>query len=120
MSGEGTRGTVIVAGDARAPVGSGIDKVYGHIGVVLEIEPSTDVIVAADAVFVTELAREFVSSLLVGHALSEGLGSIRKEIGERVLFASQGALLSALQIAYQRYHSYKTREVGEGPREQEA
>jgi len=99
--------TVIVGGDAAAPAGSGVREVYGHVGIVLEIDPTTDLIVAVDAVYITELARDFVRRLLIGYCLADGFPELQRRITEHVLFHSQGALVVALRTAVQRYYAYK-------------
>jgi hypothetical protein len=95
--------TVLVSGYSAAPKGTAMFEEFKHAGVVLEIDPSTDIIVAVDATFVTQLARSFFSRLIVGYNLSNGMVPLELLISGFVHTPSREALIVATRAAVQRY-----------------
>jgi len=76
---------------------------FKHAGVVLEIDPVTNIIVAVDATFVTELARRFYSRLITGYDVSNGMAPLERLIGTHVHTPSRESLIVATRAAVQRY-----------------
>jgi len=95
--------TILVSGYAQAPRGTGMSETMTWIGVVLEIDLRTHTIVAADATFVTELARDFFRRTVTGYPLAEGLEGLIATIDNRIHTPSKNSLQTALQAAFQRY-----------------
>jgi hypothetical protein len=95
--------TVLVSGYSAAPKGTSMFETFKHAGVVLEIDPATNTIVACDATFVTELARSFYSRLLVGYDVSNGMAPLERIISNAVHTPSREALIVATRAAVQRY-----------------
>ncbi len=104
--------TVLVSGYAQAPRGTGMAETMTWIGVVLEVDCSTHAIVAADATFVTELARDFFRRLVVGYRLTDGLDGLTGLVEKNIHTPSKNSLQVALQAAFQRYVEF--RQSGKG------
>lgn len=104
--------TVLVSGYAQAPRGTGMSETLTWIGVLLEIDLKTHVIVAADATFVTELARDFFRRTVTGYCLTDGLEGLFALIDNRIHTPSKNSLQTALQAAFQRY--VEARQAGKG------
>lgn len=104
--------TVLVSGYAQAPRGTGMSETMTWIGVVLEIDLKTHTIVAADATFVTELARDFFRRTVTGYCLTDGLEGLISRVDNRVHTPSKNSLQTALQAAFQRY--VEARQAGKG------
>lgn len=104
--------TVLVSGYAQAPRGTGMSETMTWIGVVLEIDCNTHKIVAADATFVTGLARDFFSRLMIGYQLTDGLDGLVKLVENKLHTPSKSSLQVALQAAFQRYVEF--RQSGQG------
>lgn len=77
-------------------------SMYGHCGVVLEVDLEDDRIVAADFTVVTQLANSFLSTLIVGERISED-SDLPEKIRLRYLAPSTEAVLVALRTAMRRY-----------------
>lgn len=104
--------TVLVSGYAQAPRGTGMSETMTWIGVVLEIDLHTHEIVAADATFVTDLARDFFRRTVLGYRLTDGLEGLTAMIENRIHTPSKNSLQTALQAAFQRY--VEARQAGKG------
>lgn len=104
--------TVLVSGYAQAPRGTGMSETMTWIGVVLEVDLKTHAIVAADATFVTELARDFFRRTVTGYCLTDGLEGLVARIDNRIHTPSKNSLQTALQAAFQRY--VEARQAGKG------
>lgn len=97
------RGTVLVTGYAKAPQGTSMYEVFKHVGIVLEIDPRTDTIVDAEFTVVTDVASRFLSEMLRGYNLRQGLEPLLTTIRQRYFAPSQEALIKAVRVAVQRY-----------------
>jgi len=78
-------------------------EVYKHAGVILEIEPSSHVIVNAEFTMVTDLARDFFVRLMQGYDLNNGLDALIERIRGRYWAPSTEAIVTCVKIAVQRY-----------------
>ncbi|MEW6242925.1 MAG: DUF3870 domain-containing protein [Bacillota bacterium] len=97
------RETVLVTGYSKAPQGTVMHEVYRLCGVVLEIDPETNVIVDAELTFITDLAQRFFHKLIVGYNLSDGIDGLVERIRKRYLAPSDEAMIAALKTAIQRF-----------------
>ncbi|MBN9241284.1 MAG: DUF3870 domain-containing protein [Mesorhizobium sp.] len=104
--------TVLVSGYAQAPRGTGMSQTLTWLGVVLEIDLKTHAIVAADATFVTELARDFFRRTVTGYCLTDGLEGLLALIDNHLHTPSKNSLQTATQAAFQRY--VEARQAGKG------
>jgi hypothetical protein len=95
--------TVLVTGYAKAPQGSAMYEIYKTSGIVLEIDIETNVIVNAEFTFVTDLARDFLSRVLVHYDLTNGLDDLIKRIETHYYTPSTNSVIVALKAAYTRY-----------------
>ncbi|WP_422733809.1 DUF3870 domain-containing protein [Micromonospora sp. WMMD558] len=99
--------TVLVTGYSAAPRGTSMHARYEHCGVVLEVDPRTDVVVAAEFTVITGLANDFLRRLVVGYDLSQGIAGLAALIKSRYLAPSSDAMVVALRGAVQRYSDHK-------------
>jgi hypothetical protein len=95
--------TYLITGYSKAPQGTSMYERYKYSGIILEIDKKTSIIQAADFTFVTGLAKDYFSRLLVGTELSEGIDPILIKIKENYHAPSQQSVIVALKAAYQRY-----------------
>lgn len=99
--------TVLITGYAKAPQGTSMHQLYGHVGIVLEVNPLTDTIVGTEFTFVTDLAKSFLSRLLKGQRLQPDIQQLSDLVKRHYLAPSQQALIVALRVATQRYFDSK-------------
>lgn len=95
--------TILVTGYAPAPKGSSMYEAYKTAGVVLEIDPKNQRLVRAEFTFVTDLAKDYVSRLVNGYDLSQGIEPLIERIQMHYFTPSTDAVIMALRVAYQRY-----------------
>lgn len=95
--------TILVTGYAPAPKGSSMYEAYKTAGVVLEINPDTNILIRAEFIFVTELAKDYVARLTNGFDLSQGIEPLVERIQIHYFTPSTDSVVMALRVAYQRY-----------------
>ncbi len=99
--------TLFFVGHARLPENISPKFAYNVLGLELEVDPTTDVIVDASCSSIPSLGEKFILDLLIGHHLSEGVAEIQNEIRTRYYGPAQKAIITALQHAYERYRRYR-------------
>lgn len=95
--------TILVTGYAPAPKGSSMYEAYKTAGVVLEIDPVQNILIEAEFIFVTDLAKNYVSRLVKGYDLSSGIEPLVERIQMHYYTPSTDSVVMALRVAYQRY-----------------
>lgn len=99
--------TILVSGYAQAPKGTPMYEVHKWAGVVLEIDVSSNRIVAAECLLLTSLARDFCARLLVGYDLSAGLDPLIELMTARLQTPSRDSIVVAVRTAVQRYMEFR-------------
>ena len=95
--------TIFVTGYAQAPKGTRLFDAGHTIGVMLEIEKKTHIIVNADCTFVTDLARDYFKRLIVGYNLLDDIETIIELVKVHIFIPSTQSMIVALRITHQRY-----------------
>lgn len=99
-------GTILCVGYAKPPTGIAVGEVYKVMGVGLEVDPKTGEIINVSCTLVTQLAQDFIASLLVGHNMNEGWERLGGYIEKRYLAPEKKALVAAIKSACERYRDY--------------
>lgn len=94
-------------GQSKFPQGVPAKSMYDLCTVSVEIEPNSDVIVRASCTLANEHGRAFISSLLVGYCLEQGIDDIVDEINNRYFGASKNAVIAAIKDLYRKYLLYR-------------
>ncbi|MFS0646383.1 DUF3870 domain-containing protein [Siminovitchia sp. 179-K 8D1 HS] len=98
---------VLVAGFAQFPKGTPVYETQKVIGCILIIDKTTDIIVDASFTFILDMTNEFISSLVRGKCIKNGVEAIIKELEEKFLIPGQRAVIQSVIAAYERYHDMK-------------
>ncbi|WP_442598521.1 DUF3870 domain-containing protein [Neobacillus sp. D3-1R] len=107
MRGEMKDSYVYVAGFAPLPKGTPVFELQKSLGCLLIIDKETDIIVDCDFTFIKDITNNFLSSLLRGQSLQNGIDHLTKLIESRFLVSPQKAIIQAFITAYQRYMESK-------------
>lgn len=99
--------TVLVAGFAEFPKGTTLYEVYKMISCVLIINSDNETIEDVSFSFVMDKTNQFISGQLRGISLKDGITEAKEKIRASMLIPGQGAVLYALQQAYDRYCEMK-------------
>lgn len=94
---------VLAAGFAQLPKGTTLYEVQKTVGCVLIINKKTEIIEDASFTFVMELTNQFISSMIRGKSIKNGIDPIAEEIQKRFLVPPQRAIIQAIRSAYDRY-----------------
>lgn len=97
------KNTVLVAGFAEVPKGTTLYEVYKMISCVLIINKDDESIEEVSFSFVMDKTNQYISDQLRGLSIKNGIDELKGKIRETMLIPGQGAILYALQQAYDRY-----------------
>lgn len=98
---------VFVAGFAQFPKGTPVFETHKVISCVLVIDKDTDIVIEASFSFLMDVTKEFVSSLVRGKSVKNGVSEIIKEIEGKFIIPGQRAVIQSLVAAYDRYSELK-------------
>ncbi|MCF6136398.1 DUF3870 domain-containing protein [Pseudalkalibacillus berkeleyi] len=95
--------TIMISGHAGLPKGLTFNDLNQSVTVTLEVDKLYGVIVWADCNLDTNHAQSYLSSVIKGLSLRDGLNLINKEIENHYYGKAQATLLSAILDAYKQY-----------------
>jgi hypothetical protein len=97
--------TIFIAGHAKLPTGMAARSVYETLTITVEIDKHYGVIVDASCTLATEHARYFITRLLKGHSLRNGIEMPLDQIKKDYLGKANNALIAALKDLYKQYET---------------
>jgi hypothetical protein len=106
IMGKISKNIVLFGGNSLPPSSIPIYEAFRQIGCILYVDMNTHKIEQASFTTVNSLTNEFLSDILIGHNLKDGIAPLIKEITERAQLASQKAFIKALEACYHRYQSF--------------
>lgn len=95
--------TIFIAGHAKLPSGMAARNVYETLTITAEIDKNYGVIVDASCTLATEHGRDFISRLLKGHSLRNGIDEPLEMLKQGYLGKANHALVAALKDLYKQY-----------------
>lgn len=98
---------VLITGFAQLPRGTTLYERNKIIGVVLVINYKTEVIEDAEFTFVADLTNFYLSSLVKGYQMKQGIIPLIDKVKKHCLIPSQGAIIQAIRSAWDRYQESK-------------
>ena len=101
--------TIIFAGFAKLPANASMQNIPGVLAVEIEVDPYDMRIADVACSCLPALGAKFITSLLVGEKIDNGLENIMKEIRERYISTTQRAMIAAIEDAFKRYMEYKNK-----------
>lgn len=97
--------TIFIAGHAKLPTGMAARSIYETLTITAEIDKYYGVIVDASCTLATEHGRDYISRLLKGHSLKNGIDMPLEELKEGYLGKANHALVAALKDLYKQYET---------------
>ncbi|MEK5270041.1 DUF3870 domain-containing protein [Aeribacillus sp. FSL K6-8394] len=97
--------TYFIAGHAKLPTGMAARSVYETLTITAEVDKIYGVIVDASCTLATEHGREYISRLLKGHSLRNGIEKPLEELKNGYLGKANNALIAALKDLYKQYEA---------------
>ncbi len=95
--------TIFIAGHSRLPSGMAAKSVYDTLTITAEIDRKYGVILSAGCTLATEHAREYVSQLLKGYSLKDGIDELIAIVKNHYFGKAEAALISALRDLHKQY-----------------
>jgi len=99
--------TLLFTGYARLPGSITASRVSDIVGVAVEVEQSTGLIVDAECTLATRLASGFFRRLVVGRRLEEDFAAIVQAVEDRYHGSAQKALITALKAVLEKYLAHR-------------
>jgi hypothetical protein len=96
------RNEIFITGYAKLPQGITAAELYSIIAVGMLVERDTGLINDVDCTLATEMAKNFVKSLIVGKSLNE-IDSIDAEFNENYYGSAKKALISAIRTCNEKF-----------------
>jgi len=97
----------IFSGHAHLPTGSDLYENYKYVSIIMTVDMDTGMILECDVPVYCELSGIFVTEIIKGNSLEDGIDDIVKQIDKRVHMLSKRALINALQVIHNRYSILK-------------
>lgn len=101
------KNTVYFISYAQLPENISAKKVVGTIGLGIIVDFYTDVVVDTSCTLITEEARLFLKSIIVGYDLSKGIDELLEEIKFRFNGQSQKSVCVVLRDVHRKYMIWK-------------
>ena len=101
------KNTVYFISYAQLPENISAKKVVGTIGLGIVVDFHKDIIVDTSCTLITEEAREFLKSIIVGYNISNGIEELIEEVRFRFNGQSQKSVCVVLRDVYRKYLSWK-------------
>lgn len=101
------KNTVYFISYAQLPENISAKKVVGTIGLGIVVDFYTDIVVDTSCTLITEEARAFLKSIIVGYDLSKGIDELLEEIKFRFNGQSQKSVCVVLRDVHRKYMSWK-------------
>lgn len=97
-----------IAGHGKLPSGSAAKAAYDTLALTVEIEREHGVILSLECTLATQLGRDFVSELLRGYSLQNGVDAMIDELRLHYHGAAKAALIAALKDLEAEYQRLQT------------
>lgn len=94
---------LLITGFAQLPKGTTLFQHNNIMAVALVINYEEQIIEDAEFTFVTDLSNYYLSSLIKGMSISNGMDSVYDRVRKHCQIPSQAALIQALRSAWDRY-----------------
>lgn len=98
--------TIFIAGHAKLPSGMAATNIFETLTITAEIDKNYGVIVEASCTLATEHGRDYITRLLKGHSLRDGIEKPLELLKKGYLGKATNALIAALKDLHKQYEGY--------------
>lgn len=95
--------TAFITAYAKAPQNTPMYENNKQIGLMLEVNKQTHIVVNVDSTFMTDLAKDYLKRMIVGTDFSRDISALIEDVEINCIIPSQQALTVALKVAHQKY-----------------
>lgn len=107
---------VLLSGYAKLPAHITSEELYKTLVLVMEVDMDTGKIVEVECSIATELAKEFVSDIMVGYTFENGVDDLLHTFDEKFFGSTKKAIMTSLKIIYAKYKELRDHTGGFPPR----
>ncbi|MEH7109219.1 MULTISPECIES: DUF3870 domain-containing protein [Bacillaceae] len=97
--------TIFIAGHAKLPSGMAARSMFETLTITAEIDKQYGVIVDASCTLATEHGRDYITRLLKGYSLRNGIEQPLEELKNGYLGKANNALVAALKDLFKQYEA---------------
>lgn len=97
--------TIFIAGHAKLPSGMAAKSIFETLTITAEIDKIYGVIVDASCTLATEHGRDYISRILKGYSLRNGIDKPLEDFKNFYLGKANNALIAALKDLYKQYEA---------------
>ncbi len=96
----------MLSGYAKLPTNTTAEILYQFLAVAILFDKRSGIILEAEASMVTQIARKFISQLLVGYNLNDGPDELMETFEEYYHGNAKKALETAMRMIFSKYQDY--------------
>lgn len=97
----------IFSGHGQLPEGTNLSVIHKYATVVVKIDMDSSIILDCEVPILCGFHNEFISEIVCGRSIETDLNVIIEEIDERIHSLSTKALITSLQVIFNRYTMVK-------------
>ena len=101
--------TILIAGHSKLPEGMAVKSKFETLTITTEIDRKYGVIVDASCTLATKHAGEYISSLLKGYSLLDGIDAPLEAVKNRYFGKAGNSIAAALKDLYKQYKLIQTK-----------
>jgi hypothetical protein len=106
---------VLLSGYAKLPANITSSKLYDTLVVVVTVDIENGTIIESDCSLSTDLSKRFVSELIVGYNLENGIEMLIQRFNEHFYGSTRKAINTTLKTIYEKYHEAKAHRNEQSP-----
>jgi hypothetical protein len=95
--------TIFIAGHAKLPTGMAAKSIFDTLTITAEVDKKYGVIIEASCTLATEHGREYISQLLKGYSLLDGVDETLEALKQGYSGKAHNALAAALKDLYKQF-----------------
>lgn len=95
--------TIFLSAYVKLPSNTTAEKVYDFLALVVEVDVNTDVIVNTDISLITALGRDFISRLVCGYNMRDGVDGLIDKFRRSYFGESLKAIEACFKLIFVKY-----------------
>lgn len=95
---------ILVTGFAQLPKGTPLTETQKMFACTIVIDQRDGTIVEASFTFLMKLTEDFLRAMIIGKRYPDDWEEIQQQINKQYLVPTQGAVIQALRVAFERYN----------------
>jgi len=95
--------TILISSHVKLPENMASQEAYKFLAIAVEVNLHTGVIMRADVSLITDLGRDFISRIVYGYNMNDGVDGLLEIFDRRYFGAARRALDAGVKLLFQKY-----------------